>query len=134
MLTRFSPAQLALGLLATMAGACSAQVKWLEGVLTDEAGVPLFVSEAEPPNVSQCHGACLNLWLPYKAPPDARPQGELTLVKRDDGITQWAFRGKPLYHWFNFEKPLDGQGMRGGNWHIVKQTAQTEATTLPPGR
>lgn len=113
--------RLSFAALALAAGTCSAQVKWTAGVLTDEGGVPLFVSEAEPPNVSQCYGACLNMWLPYKAPPTAKPHGDLTLVKRDDGIIQWSFRGKPLYHWFNFAKPMDGQGMRGGNWHIVRQ-------------
>ena len=111
----------ALGVFALAATSASAQVKWQDGMLTDDKGIPLFVSEAEPQGISQCYGACLNVWLPYKAPVDARATGELSIIKRDDGISQWSFRGKALYHWFNFDKPMDGQGMRGGNWHVVKQ-------------
>lgn len=106
--------------LTLAAAAAPAQVKWQDGILTDDKGVPLFVSEAEPKGVSQCYGACLGIWLPYKAPADAAPTGELSVIRRDDGVLQWAFRGKALYHWFNFEKPMDGEGMRGGNWHVVK--------------
>lgn len=113
---------IALGCMALASAATSAQVKWQDGILTDDNGVPLFVSEAEPQGVSQCYGACLNIWLPYKAPDDAKATGDLSVIKRDDGVSQWAFRGKALYHWFNFDKPMDGQGMRGGNWHVVKQS------------
>lgn len=113
---------LATGLaLSSLAGTAAAQVQWKDGILTDENSVPLFVSDADPPGVSQCYAACLNIWLPYKAAPDAKAAGDLSVIQRDDGLRQWAFRGKPLYHWFNFDKPMDGQGMRGGNWHVVKQ-------------
>lgn len=103
------------------AAACAtAQTRWTGGLLTDPAGVPLFVSEAEPPGVSQCYDACLNIWVPYKAPPNAKASGALSIVQRQDGSLQWAYKGKALYHWWNAKKPMDGQGMRGGNWHVVK--------------
>lgn len=33
------------------------------------------------------------------APPDAKPTGDWSMVRRDDGSRQWAYRGKSLYHW-----------------------------------
>lgn len=118
--TRLVMASIAAWALLGSAGTW-AQVKWQEGMLTDDRGVPLFVSDADPPGVSLCKGACLGLWLPYRAPAQAAPQGELSIIQRDDGVLQWAFRDKPLYHWFNFDKPMDGQGMRGGNWHVIRR-------------
>ncbi|MGH8849358.1 MAG: COG4315 family predicted lipoprotein, partial [Casimicrobiaceae bacterium] len=40
---------------------------------------------------------------------------------RDDGSKQWAYDGKPLYHWSKDKKPGDmtGDGFNGV-WHAVK--------------
>ena len=102
-------------------GAASAQTRWVDGILSDEAGVPLFVSDSEPPGQSQCYAACLNIWVPYTASADAKASGDHSLIKRTDGTAQWAYKGKALYRWWNAKQPMDGQGMRGGNWHVVKQ-------------
>jgi len=113
---------LAAALAGVAAASAWAQTRMVNGLLTDEAGLSLYVSEAEPPGKSQCYGACLNMWTPYAAPAGAKPGGDLTLVARDDGTQQWAYKGKPLYRWWNDKKPgdMDGQGLRGGNWHVVR--------------
>ncbi len=45
----------------------------------------------------ECDSDCLTRWRPALAPAKARPLGEWTVVPRNDGTRQWAFRGKPLY-------------------------------------
>jgi predicted lipoprotein with Yx(FWY)xxD motif len=51
----------------------------------------------------------------------AVPVGKYTIVTRDDGSTQWAYDGKPLYGWKNDKQPGDttGDGV-GGKWHTAK--------------
>ena len=39
---------------------------------------------------------------------------------RDDGVRQWAYKGKPLYTWSKDTKPGDASGDGvGGSWHIA---------------
>ena len=51
---------------------------------------------------------------------DAKAAGDFTLVTRDDGRKQWAYKGKPLYTWSKDSKPGDATG-DGVNsvWHIA---------------
>jgi predicted lipoprotein with Yx(FWY)xxD motif len=55
------------------------------------------------------------------APADAQPAGDLSVVTRDDGGKQWAFKGKPVYLYASDKKAGD---MTGDNfkdvWHVVK--------------
>ena len=49
------------------------------------------------PGVSSCTDACAKDWQAALAPAKARASGDWSLVKRDGGAQQWAYRGKPLY-------------------------------------
>jgi predicted lipoprotein with Yx(FWY)xxD motif len=44
-----------------------------------------------------------------------------SLIKRDDGSMQWAYKGKPLYLWIKDGKPGErtGDGFKGV-WHIAR--------------
>jgi predicted lipoprotein with Yx(FWY)xxD motif len=44
-----------------------------------------------------CDGPCAALWAPVQAPARAIRVGEFTVVPAEDGTSQWAFRGMPLY-------------------------------------
>ncbi len=70
---------------------------------------------------SVCNGPCATNWPPLMAPEDAKPTGEFTVIVRDDGKKQWAFRGKPLYYWAKDTKPGDKTG-DGFNkvWQVAK--------------
>jgi predicted lipoprotein with Yx(FWY)xxD motif len=52
---------------------------------------------------------------------DAQASGEYTIVTRDDGKKQVAYKGKPLYYWTKDTKPGDKSG-DGFNsvWHVAK--------------
>ena len=56
------------------------------------------------------------------AAPGAAPAGDWGVVKRDDGATQWAYKGRPLYYWAKDGKPGDttGDGMLNNAWHVAK--------------
>jgi predicted lipoprotein with Yx(FWY)xxD motif len=74
------------------------------------------------PNASSCTGNCLNNWPALKAAATDTPTGDWTIVTRDDGTKQWAYKGKPLYYFAQDKTPDDkiGDG-RGGVWHIARQ-------------
>jgi len=40
---------------------------------------------------------CARHWRPLEAGAMANPAGDFTVIARQDGITQWAYRGRPLY-------------------------------------
>jgi predicted lipoprotein with Yx(FWY)xxD motif len=70
---------------------------------------------------SVCNGPCATNWPPLMAPEDAKATGEFTVIVRDDGKKQWAFKGKPLYYWAKDTKPGDKTG-DGFNkvWQVAK--------------
>jgi predicted lipoprotein with Yx(FWY)xxD motif len=52
---------------------------------------------------------------------DAQPSGEWTVVKRDDGSSQWAYKGRPLYTWAKDTKPGDRTGDGVNNvWRLAR--------------
>ena len=71
---------------------------------------------------SVCNGPCAVNWPPLFAADNDRPSGEWSIVTRDDGKRQWAFRGKPLYSWIKDQKPGDrtGEGVNNA-WRIAKE-------------
>jgi predicted lipoprotein with Yx(FWY)xxD motif len=51
----------------------------------------------------------------------ASPKGDWSLVTRNDGSKQWAYRGKPLYYWIKDTKPGDKTGDNVNKvWHVVR--------------
>ncbi len=90
-------------------------------VLVDGAGMTLYTFDSDAPGKSSCNGPCAVNWPPLKVDADAKPSGDLTIIVRDDGTRQWAYRGKPLYTWIRDEKPGDttGQGVRD-IWRVAR--------------
>lgn len=90
-------------------------------VLTDAKGMTLYVFDKDAGGKSACSGACATNWPPLKAAADAKASGGYTVIARDDGSKQWAYKGKPLYTWVGDKKPGDvtGDGFNANTWHIV---------------
>ena len=110
----------ALLVLSLTAGA-QTPVKAADGTLTDAKGMTLYTFDKDAAGKSACNGPCATNWPPMMAPANAKVEGDWTIVTRDDGGKQWAFKGKPLYTWAKDTKPGDktGDGV-GGNWHTAK--------------
>ncbi len=91
-------------------------------ILTDAKGMSLYTFDKDGAGVSNCSGDCAVKWPPVTAAAGAKADNELSLVTRQDGSQQWAFKGKPLYFWKGDKKPGDvtGDGM-GGVWHLAKE-------------
>jgi len=91
-------------------------------VLTNESGMTLYVFDKDSGGKSACNGPCAGNWPPLMATAAAMAMGDYTVVSRDDGSKQWAYKGKPLYTWKNDKKPGDitGDGFLNGAWHIAQ--------------
>lgn len=90
-------------------------------MLAGPTGLTLYVTDGDPVGKATCNGPCAVNWPPLAATATDKPVGEYTIVTRDDGSLQWAYKGKPLYYWKNDKAPMDttGDGV-AGKWHIVK--------------
>ena len=91
-------------------------------VLADKSGMTLYTFKNDTKSRSACNGPCAINWPPLIAALGATPSKDYTIVTRDDGGKQWAYKGKPLYTWINDKKPGDitGDGFLKGAWHIAK--------------
>ena len=91
-------------------------------VLTNDAGMTLYVFDKDSGGKSACTGPCAGNWPPLAATASAMPMGDFTIITRDDGTKQWAYKGRPLYAWKNDKKPGDitGDGFLDGAWHAAQ--------------
>ena len=97
-------------------------VKSMGGMLTDGKGMTLYTFDKDTEaGKSACSGPCLAAWPALVAPADAKPMGEWTVITRDDGTKQWAYKGKPLYTFVHDTKAGEVTGDGKGNvWHTAK--------------
>ena len=91
-------------------------------MLTDGKGMTLYTFDKDPDGKSVCNGPCADKWPPLKADAGMTAPAGYSIVTRDDGSKQWAYKGKPLYTWTNDKKPGDmtGDGFLNGAWHAAK--------------
>ena len=88
--------------------------------LVDGAGMTLYWYDRDNSGTSNCNGVCANNWPPFHAAADAKPAGDWTIVTRKDGGKQWAYKGKPLYTFYNDADPGDAKGDGVNNvWHLA---------------
>ena len=107
---------------ATFSCAALAQgTKTADGVLTNSAGMTLYTFDKDSAGKSACNGGCAASWPPLMATATDKASGDYTIVTRDDGAKQWAYKGKPLYLWTKDTKPGEktGDGV-GGVWKVAK--------------
>ncbi|EEZ3329030.1 hypothetical protein D1O90_005219 [Escherichia coli] len=91
------------------------------GMLVDAKGMTLYTFDKDGGGKSMCNGGCAQNWPPLMAAADDSAMGDWTLIKRDDGSAQWAYKGKPLYTFVQDKKAGDmaGDG-KMGVWHMAK--------------
>lgn len=98
-------------------------VKPAGGVLVNSAGMTIYTFDKDVADSgkSTCNGPCLTAWPAVMAEPDAKPEGDMSIVTRDDGTKQWAYKGKPVYLYVSDTKPGDMKGDNfRGVWHVIK--------------
>ena len=91
---------LAIGLMTTMGAAWASPpgVSEKDGAFIAPDGKPLYTfARDSAPGKSSCNGGCATAWPPLSAAADAADAGDWTVITRDDGAKQWAYKGKPLY-------------------------------------
>ena len=114
-----------LAIAAASAGLAqsAAPVKTAGGMLVNASGMTLYTfdNDTAGSGKSACNGPCAGLWPPVMAEADAKPEGDMTLVTRDDGTKQWAYKGKPVYLYKSDMKAGDMTGDNFKNvWHVIK--------------
>jgi predicted lipoprotein with Yx(FWY)xxD motif len=103
-------------LIAVLLGGCAsmsnAPAKVADGVLTGPNGMTLYTFDKDVAGSSKsvCNGPCATNWPPLMATETDQPAGDFTVITRDDGRKQWAFKGKPLHFWSKDSKPGDKTG------------------------
>ena len=120
------PRTLALSLLMAGCAAYSqspAPAKPADGVLVGSNGMTLYTFDRDAANSgkSVCNGQCAALWPPLMAKADDKGSGDWSVITRDDGAKQWAYKGKPLYFWVKDTKAGDRTGDGVNNvWKLAK--------------
>jgi predicted lipoprotein with Yx(FWY)xxD motif len=94
-----------------------------DGSLVGANGMTLYVFDKDVAGSgkSVCNGPCAQNWPPLAAMAGAASSGDWTVITRDDGAKQWAYKGKPVYFWVKDQKAGDrtGDGFNGV-WHLAK--------------
>lgn len=117
---------LSASLLAACAGYATqtaAPARTTDGVLTGGNGMTLYTfdKDAAGNGKSVCNGPCAANWPPLLVMEGELASSDYSIVTRDDGKKQWAYKGKPLYFWTKDQKPGDKTGEGFNNvWHAAK--------------
>jgi predicted lipoprotein with Yx(FWY)xxD motif len=90
--------------------------------LADAKGMSLYTFDKDTGGKSACNGPCAANWPPLKAEGSDQASDNYTVITRDDGGKQWAYKGKPLYAFAKDQKAGDttGDGFLNGAWHLAQ--------------
>ena len=108
------------------------------GVMASKEGKTLYTFDKDAAGKSNCNGGCAAVWPPFMVANPALAGGDFSIVKRDDGASQWAFKGMPLYFFAGDAKAGDVNGdKQGGVWHVIrsesKKTSAAQDTSYSAG-
>jgi predicted lipoprotein with Yx(FWY)xxD motif len=99
-------------------------------VFADYEGNVLYASpEDTTPGVSACIGDCAKTWVPLLAGQDVTPVGYWSVIDRDAGRMQWAFRGKPMYRYVEEMDKPETKSMSSGDYAdlgVAKEKTDSE--------
>jgi predicted lipoprotein with Yx(FWY)xxD motif len=110
-------------------------VETAPGYFTDADGLTLYSFDGDAKaGKPGCIADCAVGWPPMWASADAHSVGDWSVVVREDGASQWAYEGRPLYRSAKDSKPgeTNGNGV-DGMWHTVFLADAPEAVAAPDG-
>lgn len=73
--------------------------KWIYKMFPDL--VRLYVYDKDAPGKSNCDPGCISAWPPAMPTAEDRAIGAWTIITREGGVQQWAYKGKPVYARFH---------------------------------
>jgi predicted lipoprotein with Yx(FWY)xxD motif len=80
--------------------------------------LPLYTFKGEPAGRSLCDRPCTAVWPIVAAATNDKPMGLWTIVKRDDGRLQWAYKNSPVYTYFE-DRPNEPKGVgKNMDWYL----------------
>jgi predicted lipoprotein with Yx(FWY)xxD motif len=82
--------------------------------LVDSLGMTLYAFDGDAAHSVPSCGVgsdCARHWAPLEAPQIANAKGDFSVIAHDDGITQWAYRHKPLYRFDGDQRAGDADGI-----------------------
>ena len=99
-------------------------VKTENGILVGTNNMTLYTFDNDQAGSgkSTCYGDCAINWPPLLVNKNATSYGDYTIIDRNDGKKQFAYKGKPLYYFAMDKKPDQRNGVNSlnGAWHIIK--------------
>ena len=110
-------------LFAASADAAGTPAAPSNGVLATSAGATVYTFDKDTvgSGKSACNGPCAQLWPPVAAQAADNASGDWSIVTRDDGSKQWAYKGAPIYTFSKDAKPGDTTGDKFKDvWHVIK--------------
>ena len=112
-----------LAACASMSASAPGPATVADGVLVGPNGMTLYTFDRDAPGSgkSECNGPCATNWPPLTASAGDKASTDWTIVARDDGSRQWAYKGKPVYFWVKDAKRGDRTGDGVNNvWHLAR--------------
>ena len=112
-----------LALLTVAAHAAGAPAAPANGVFATPSGATVYTfdKDAAGSGKSACNGPCAQAWPPVPAQASDGAAGDWSIVTRDDGSKQWAYKGAPIYTFSKDAKPGDTAGDKFKDvWHVIK--------------
>ncbi len=90
-------------------------------ILTNEAGMSLYVFDKDTQGMSNCNDQCAANWPPLTATAEDQADGDYGIVSRADGSLQWSYKSQPLYLWVKDQAVGDttGDGFKDV-WHLAR--------------
>ncbi len=111
--------------MAVHLSAAVAQPVVKKGVLVTKDGFSLYVFDNDIAGSGQsvCNQPCSNVFPPYVAGAKDSAKGDMSLINRQDGSKQWAYKGRPLYRFYADDRPgqQGGDGINRNLWHIARK-------------
>jgi predicted lipoprotein with Yx(FWY)xxD motif len=92
--------------------------------LTDGKGMTLYYFTKDQGTTSACTGFCLERWPVFYVEATEVPMGvdlkDFTVITREDGEKQTAYKGRLLYYFFGDTNPGEtkGEGI-GDSWYVA---------------
>ncbi len=114
-------AALGAALMLVAGDAIAQPVNVADGILVDGEGRTIYTYDKDiaGSGKSSCNAQCAKMWPPVPLTVE-RIESPYSIVTRDDGSKQLAYKGKPLYLFAKDAKPGERKGDKmHGVWNVV---------------